>query len=249
MRQSPDPAASRSIAVAAWDAPTPLLKLRWAGSSDFWDVLTRVAAGAFFASLAASYFSAAIGSFPALDARPLGLHSLEWLSIAAIGAFYTTVTLLIVVRAAPLAKARGFFPRLAAVMGSYVLGAYAFFPRNAELPPLLQLVSAMLIVAGTIDAVWVLCWLGRSFSVMAEARQLVTSGPYRFVRHPLYLAELISTLGIFIAFASPWTGVVVLVQFGAQIRRMLNEEQVLGAAFPDYAAYAARTRRLIPGVW
>ena len=247
MRQSSGSAASRSIAVAPWEAPP--FKLRWAGSGDFWDVLIRVAAGAFFASLAASYLSAAIESLPALDGRLLGLHSLEWLSIAAIGAFYTTVTLLIVVRAAPLAKARGFFPRLAAVVGSYVLGAYAFFPRNAELPPLLQLVSAMLIVAGTIDAVWVLCWLGRSFSVMAEARQLVTSGPYRFVRHPLYLAELISTLGIFIAFASPWTSVVVLVQLAAQIRRMLNEEQVLGTAFPDYAAYAARTRRLIPGVW
>jgi protein-S-isoprenylcysteine O-methyltransferase Ste14 len=95
----------------------------------------------------------------------------------------------------------------------------------------------------------VLIWLGRSFSVMAEARQLVTAGPYRFVRHPLYLAEMISAIGIFIAFASPWTAAVLLVQIGSQIRRMQNEERVLGTAFPDYAGYMARTRRLIPGVW
>jgi protein-S-isoprenylcysteine O-methyltransferase Ste14 len=91
--------------------------------------------------------------------------------------------------------------------------------------------------------------LGRSFSIMAEARRLVTDGPYAIVRHPLYLAEQIAILGAFIQFASPWAVVIVVVQFGCQVQRMRNEESVLLLSFPDYAAYKERTARLIPGLW
>jgi protein-S-isoprenylcysteine O-methyltransferase Ste14 len=94
-----------------------------------------------------------------------------------------------------------------------------------------------------------LAWLGRSFSIMAEARRLVTHGPYALVRHPLYAAEVIGALGLFLQYASPWTALLMVVSMGIQLQRMRNEEQVLGATFSEYAAYAARTRRLIPGVY
>ena len=92
---------------------------------------------------------------------------------------------------------------------------------------------------------WAVDWARR----MAEARKLVTHGPYRLVRHPLYLAEEVATIGIFLQFLSWPAAAVLALHFGFQIARMLNEERVLGEAFPEYADYARRTARLMPGVW
>jgi protein-S-isoprenylcysteine O-methyltransferase Ste14 len=78
---------------------------------------------------------------------------------------------------------------------------------------------------------------------MAETRQLVTSGPYRFVRHPLYLAEEIAIFGVFVQFASLWTAILFAAHIAVQLRRMHNEESVLTASFPEYAAYRRKTAR------
>jgi protein-S-isoprenylcysteine O-methyltransferase Ste14 len=67
------------------------------------------------------------------------------------------------------------------------------------------------------------------------------------VRHPLYLAEQLASLGIMLQFAQPWSGVVFLCGFALQWPRMLFEEHILSEAFPEYRAYAAKTPRLIPG--
>src|SRR5439155_9033842 len=105
------------------------------------------------------------------------------------------------------------------------------------------------ILVGTVAAVYVLSQLGRSFSVMAEARRLVTSGVYRIVRHPLYLAEELAVIGIFMQFLSLWTALLLAMQIAFQLRRMRNEEVILGEIFPEYADYKARTTRLIPGIY
>jgi protein-S-isoprenylcysteine O-methyltransferase Ste14 len=57
-------------------------------------------------------------------------------------------------------------------------------------------ISTLLLLGGNALAVLVPVQLGRSFSIMAEARRLVTSGVYRWVRHPLYLAEELAVIGI-----------------------------------------------------
>jgi protein-S-isoprenylcysteine O-methyltransferase Ste14 len=84
---------------------------------------------------------------------------------------------------------------------------------------------------------------------MAEARQLVTSGVYRWVRHPLYLAEELAVVGIVLQFLSPWTGLLLAVQIAFQLRRMRNEERVLSETFPQYTDYRARTAMLLPGLY
>jgi protein-S-isoprenylcysteine O-methyltransferase Ste14 len=91
--------------------------------------------------------------------------------------------------------------------------------------------------------------LGRSFSIMAESRQLVTAGPYRLVRQPLYLTEAIASVGVFMQFASVWTALLLAVQIAFQLRRIRNEELVLTTGFPEYAAYSQTTARLIPGIY
>jgi protein-S-isoprenylcysteine O-methyltransferase Ste14 len=154
----------------------------------------------------------------------------------------------VVVRARPVRKARGVEPRISALIGTFLLTVVVLFPRR-ELSPSAGLVSALLTLAGSAFAVVVLTQLRESFSVMAEARHLVTAGVYRFVRHPLYLAEEIAAIGVVMQFFSPWTAVILAVQFGFQLRRMWNEEVILAAIFPEYLAYREKTARILPGIY
>jgi len=162
--------------------------------------------------------------------------------------FLLLVSVVVISRTRPSGKASGLEPRISALIGSFLMYGIVLFPRrDLSLP--LEMISTALILIGTAGAVVALSQLGRSFSVMAETRQLVTSGPYRFVRHPLYLTEGIATIGLFVQFASGWTVLLLAVQIGFQLRRIHTEETVLTASFPEYAVYSQITARLIPGIY
>jgi protein-S-isoprenylcysteine O-methyltransferase Ste14 len=163
-------------------------------------------------------------------------------------AFMLLIAAAVILRSPPSAKASGLEPRIAALAGTFLMYGVGLFPRH-ELSLSFEMVSTMLILIGTIGAVVALSQLGRSFSLMAETRRLVTSGPYRFVRHPLYLTEEIAIIGLFIQFASAWTALLLVVQIAFQWRRMHNEELVLSASFREYVTYQRLTARLIPGVY
>ena len=152
------------------------------------------------------------------------------------------------IRSRPVNKATGWEPKISALLG-LTLGNVLLLLDRSNSSPILDLVSTTLLLTGNYLCVVVLLHLGRSISIMAEARKLVTSGPYQLVRHPLYLAEQIAIIGIFLQFLSWQAALVILVHFVFQIRRMLNEECVLSDTFAEYREYAARTARLIPGVW
>ena len=106
----------------------------------------------------------------------------------------------------------------------------------------LQVVAALLML-------WARLTFGRrSFNAGANptAGGLVTSGPYRYLRHPIYVAILLFTLtGIF----SNWTlgsavaGVIIVVTVFA---RMLCEETLLRVRYPEYAEYSRSAKRLVP---
>ena len=98
-------------------------------------------------------------------------------------------------------------------------------------------------------AAWLLAsvlTLGRCFGILPEARGLVTGGPYGLVRHPVYLGELGMAAGLCLAVPGLWNLAVGIVFAAAQWVRMRLEERALTEAFPEYAAYAARTPRLVP---
>jgi protein-S-isoprenylcysteine O-methyltransferase Ste14 len=90
--------------------------------------------------------------------------------------------------------------------------------------------------------------LGRCFSVLPEARGLVTRGPYRLVRHPVYLGELGAAAGLALGAPAARNLIALAALVAAQLVRMRLEERALERAFPEYAAYAARTPRLLPGL-
>ena len=146
-------------------------------------------------------------------------------------------------RLSPIMKAKGIEPRVSALLGTFLCAALALLPKT-ELGPVLSITSTMLIMIGAVLSFVVLRWLGKSFSILAEARRLVTTGPYKVVRHPLYLCEGIALLGVALQVISPLAMAITLIIALIQFRRMINEEAVLNSAFPEYRAYAARTPRV-----
>ena len=181
-------------------------------------------------------------------ALPSALYVLNIAMRLSVIAYLVVIAASILVRMRPARKARGVEPRISALIGTFLLTAVVILPRR-DLSPVAALVSASLTIAGSALAVVVLAQLRGSFSIMAESRELVTTGVYRIVRHPLYLAEEIAAIGVAMQFFSPWAALVLAVQIGFQLRRMRNEEVVLTATFPEYLAYRTGTARILPGIY
>jgi protein-S-isoprenylcysteine O-methyltransferase Ste14 len=95
-------------------------------------------------------------------------------------------------------------------------------------------------------SIWALVYLRRSFSILPEARRLVTRGPYGLSRHPLYLGESVAALGLLVTSAGPTAIALALAALGVQLFRMRWEESVLTREFPEYGAYARRVPRYLP---
>ncbi len=102
---------------------------------------------------------------------------------------------------------------------------------------------------GLAIAVWARIALGRNWSgeiTLKEDHELVTSGPYAAIRHPIYTALILLFLGLalYIASAGAWIG-LALVILSCWIK-LRQEEALMLRQFPDsYPAYMARTRRLV----
>ena len=113
----------------------------------------------------------------------------------------------------------------------------------------LYMIALLLMITGFVFATWAVLSLGRSISIVPQARQLVTTGPYSFVRHPLYLGEMAATAGIALQYSAPWALLLFALQCTFQFWRIKNEERLLSGAFPAYAVYTMRSARLVPGIY
>jgi protein-S-isoprenylcysteine O-methyltransferase Ste14 len=173
------------------------------------------------------------------------------LASACLLLFVAMMAWLTIIREQPRLKAAGLQPRVSALIGTNLILVCMFFlPVRGPLGMSAAVTSSVLILAGNFLSVMVIRRLGGSFSIMAEARGLVTGGPYALVRHPLYLVEEIAVIGVFVQVASWPAALFFAAHLAFQLQRIRNEEAVLSRTFPrDYQAYAARTARLIPGVW
>lgn len=108
------------------------------------------------------------------------------------------------------------------------------------------------VAVGVIVLAWSARHLGRSLTPFPKPLpegQLVTTGAYRFVRHPIYFGVLLTCLGFSMATMSPLRLALTVVLFVFFDRKARREERWLEEKYPDYAAYRQRVQRLIPGIY
>ena len=108
------------------------------------------------------------------------------------------------------------------------------------------------LVASTVLYFKALGHLGDNYSPCYDAHlpfQIVTHGPYRCIRHPLYLANILQGVGFTLASGSLW--VLVLAAYGILriFKAIAREESYLGKTFPEYEPYRTKTSRLIPFIY
>jgi len=135
---------------------------------------------------------------------------------------------------------------IAAFAGAYLITAVPLMPQAPRRDWLLW-PSDILTVAGLLFTLWSLLFLRRSFSIVPQARQLVTGGPYRLCRNPLYLGEVVGGWAAFLPTIG-WAGAVVLAtSLGFQLVRVFAEERVLARSFgQEYLDYCRRVPRFFP---
>lgn len=174
--------------------------------------------------------------------------ALHWLGTVLVCAFYALIIWCYLRRGPAVATSGSRTAHAAAVVATSIPFA---LPLLHGAPPGTgqEYAADGLLVAGTAWSVWSLRSLGRSISVLAQAREVVKRGPYRWVRHPLYTGEIIASLGLAIAAGTAAAAGVWLALCILQGYRALREEQVLLRALPGYRAYRSGTAALLPGLF
>jgi len=112
-----------------------------------------------------------------------------------------------------------------------------------------EFIGVALLLAGTVFEIYAKVFLGRSFGIVAADRGIIVGGPYRIVRHPIYLGYFVTHVGFLLANWSPRNLALYIVIYFFQISRILSEERLLGKD-ESYRAYCERVRyRLIPFIF
>lgn len=112
--------------------------------------------------------------------------------------------------------------------------------------------GVLLLAGGLGFTVWARRHLGRNWSasvVVKEGHALVRTGPYRYVRHPIYSGILLAFLGMVVTIGE-WRGLVALALAGlAFVVKSRAEERRMRETFPEYVAYAQGTAAIVPRIY
>jgi protein-S-isoprenylcysteine O-methyltransferase Ste14 len=116
----------------------------------------------------------------------------------------------------------------------------------------MRFVGMLLTILATILYFKALRHLGRNYSPCFDSHQpfeLISTGPYKFIQHPMYLAKLMIVVGNFVICGSLWFMAVFLYLILETIRTIANEENYLAASIQGYDSYMKRTARMIPFIF
>lgn len=123
-----------------------------------------------------------------------------------------------------------------------------------RMPPELFWVGIALIAIGIVIRATAILTLRRYFTVrvtIQDSHDLIERGLYRWIRHPSYAGALVSFVGLGIAFGS-WLSLAIILAaalIGMGYRIRIEERALIGHFGDRYRDYAARTKRLIPGIY
>ena len=133
-----------------------------------------------------------------------------------------------------------------------LFGTYLLVPRwlPLALPGWLTTAGWVLALCGIALVAWSSWKIRKALTVLPvplPETRLLTDGPFRYVRHPIYSGLLLAAWGYALYTAHPARGLVTLVLGGLLWHKAAYEERLLALQFPDYPAYVARSGRLWPG--
>lgn len=175
------------------------------------------------------------------------LHHYRFFAVKALwlaeSALFVVLIIAYLFRSAPLHRSSGVREIVVPLVGSALPFALLLTPPLpavvASRPLLLALLWLMTLA--TCLTVWGMWCLRRSFSITVEARQLVTSGPYRLVRHPIYCGEILAATAVAAIRCSVVNLVVLALFIAIQLYRTRLEEGKLRRVFPGYGEFAGRS--------
>ncbi|HYQ08912.1 MAG TPA: isoprenylcysteine carboxylmethyltransferase family protein [Xanthobacteraceae bacterium] len=167
------------------------------------------------------YFSQGIYTVPSLSALNK-FFSAVYLTLAAI--------ILLSLRP-PLSRYQTALPNLVAVLAAFAVYIFVYVPQGNLFHTNIA-VALALTVSGAILVIGALVFLRQAFTVTPQARFLVTAGPYSIVRHPMYVGNIVSILGLALLIDSLQAMLLFLLCSGLQAGRALYEERLLAAQFP-----------------
>ncbi len=116
-----------------------------------------------------------------------------------------------------------------------------------------SLPATALIAAGIAVGVWALSTnRPGNFNIRPEPKsggQIVTRGPYAYVRHPMYLGVMLAMLGFCLGYGEHWRWAALAALGIVLVIKMNIEESAMTARHPGYADYARSTKRIVPFLW
>jgi protein-S-isoprenylcysteine O-methyltransferase Ste14 len=146
---------------------------------------------------------------------------------------------------------------LSIVVGNVLAGQVAGHAHALRIPvPYLALLvpAILLLCLGAGFRLWSIHTLGRYFRGVVhvqEGHEVVRTGPYRYLRHPSYAGALLAVVGIGLVWDNigSWAVFVACALVGVLYRIRVEERVLTEGLGAEYVAYAAQTKRLVPGVW
>ncbi|PHS02983.1 MAG: hypothetical protein COA78_19645 [Blastopirellula sp.] len=162
-----------------------------------------------------------------------------------VTALHITIALLFLVRR-PSSRIAN-WKELAICFPSFILAAFAW--KLAHDSDSWSTATQIMLLSGTLFTIYSLAYLGNSFAIFPAQREIKVQGPYRLVRHPVYLGELIMILACCISTGRLLAVAVFLAAVVSVAIRLIAEERFLIAS-EDYQQYRLKVRwRLLPILW
>ncbi len=198
---------------------------------------------------------ALLGERWALPLGPSGLFAVSVRDVL-IFAFELFVGLTLLFNRAPVRQPEKARDILVPLLGTFFIYTFAFATRApaplrenlmpAALRDVAAVVALLVSVVGYAVAVWSVVCLGRSFALLVSVRTLVRRGPYRYVRHPMYLGYIVLYAGILIGALCPIVIALTVVCVSLTVWRARLEEDALTRHGGKYREYATQTGFLLP---